>query len=140
MQNKIIIQISNKLFENLRIFKYFGMGTINQNCTHKEIKSRQNLRNYFYHPIQNSLPSNLPTEKVNIKIFKFTALPIFLCGCNSWSLILREEHRLKVIRNRMQIGIFGPKKEEVTGGWKKTHMRSFIIYTLQQIQNGSKFC
>jgi hypothetical protein len=48
-------------------------------------------------------------------------LPIVLYGCETWSLTLREEHRLRVIENRVLRRIFGPKREEVTGEWRKLH-------------------
>jgi hypothetical protein len=42
-------------------------------------------------------------------------------GCETWSLALREEHRLRVFENRVLGGIFGPKRDEVIGGWRKLH-------------------
>jgi hypothetical protein len=46
---------------------------------------------------------------------------IILYGCKTWSLTLREEYRLRVFENRMLRRIFGPKRDEVTGGWRKLH-------------------
>jgi len=51
-------------------------------------------------------------------------LPVVLYGCETWSLTLREERRLRVSENRM-MRIFGPKKEEVTGEWRKLHNEEF---------------
>ena len=48
-------------------------------------------------------------------------LPVVLYGCETWSLTLREEHRLRVFENRVLRGIFGPKRDEVTGEWRKLH-------------------
>jgi hypothetical protein len=45
---------------------------------------------------------------------------VVLYGCETWSLTLREEHRLRVFENRM-LRLFGPKRDEVTGGWRKLH-------------------
>jgi hypothetical protein len=42
-------------------------------------------------------------------------------GCETWSLTLREEHKLRVFENRMLRRIFGPKRDEVKGEWKKLH-------------------
>jgi hypothetical protein len=42
-------------------------------------------------------------------------------GCETWSLTLREEHRLRVFENRVLRRVFGPKRDEVTGGWRKLH-------------------
>jgi hypothetical protein len=58
---------------------------------------------------------------VKIKIYKTVILPVVLYGCETWSLTLREEHRLRVFENRVLRGIFGPKRDEVTGGWRKMH-------------------
>jgi hypothetical protein len=49
----------------------------------------------------------------------FPILPVVLYGCETWSLTLREEHRLRVFENRVLRRIFGPKGEEVTGEWRK---------------------
>jgi hypothetical protein len=46
---------------------------------------------------------------------------VVLYGCKTWSLTLREEHRLRVFENKMLRRIFGPKRDEVTGGWRKLH-------------------
>jgi hypothetical protein len=54
-------------------------------------------------------------------LYKNAILPVGLCGCETWSLTLRKEHRLRVFENRMLKRIFGPKGDEVTGGWKKLH-------------------
>jgi hypothetical protein len=48
-------------------------------------------------------------------------MPVVLCECETLSLTLREEHRLKVFGNRMLRRIFGPRRDEVTGGWRKLH-------------------
>jgi hypothetical protein len=48
-------------------------------------------------------------------------LPVVLYGCETWSLTLREEHRLRVFENRVLRGIFGPKRDEVSGEWRKLH-------------------
>jgi hypothetical protein len=44
-----------------------------------------------------------------------------LYGCETWSLTLKEKHRLRVFENRVLGRIFGPKRDEVTGGWRKLH-------------------
>jgi hypothetical protein len=48
-------------------------------------------------------------------------LPVVLYGCETWSLTLREEHRLRVFENRVLRRIFGPKRFEVMGDWRKLH-------------------
>jgi hypothetical protein len=46
---------------------------------------------------------------------------VVLYGCETWSLTLREEHRLRAFENRVLRRIFGPKRDEVTGEWRKLH-------------------
>jgi len=48
-------------------------------------------------------------------------LPVVLYGCETWSLALREEHRFRVFENRVLSRIFGPKRDEETGEWRKLH-------------------
>jgi hypothetical protein len=48
-------------------------------------------------------------------------MPVVLYGCETWSLTLREEHRLRVFENRVLGRIFGPKRDNVTGDWRKLH-------------------
>jgi hypothetical protein len=58
---------------------------------------------------------------VNIMICRNIILPVVLCGCESLSLTLREECRLKVFENRVLRRIFGPKRDELTGEWRIIH-------------------
>jgi hypothetical protein len=58
---------------------------------------------------------------VQVKIYKTIILPLVLYGRENWSLTLREEHRLRVFENRVLRRIFGPKRVEVTGEWRKLH-------------------
>jgi len=68
-----------------------------------------------------SRASSLLSKNINIKIYRTIILPVVLYGCETWSLTLREEHRLRVFENRMLRRIFGPKRDEVTGEWRKLH-------------------
>jgi hypothetical protein len=67
------------------------------------------------------LSSRLLSRNVKVKIYKTIILPDVLYGCETWSLTLREERRLTVIENRVLRRIFGPKRDEVTGEWRKLH-------------------
>jgi hypothetical protein len=86
---------------------------------HKEIKSRLNSGNACYHSVQSLLSSRLLSRNVKVKIYKTIILRVVLYGCETWSLTLREEHRLRVFENRVLRGIFGPKRDGVTGDWRK---------------------
>jgi hypothetical protein len=57
--------------------------------------------------------------KLKIRIYKTIILPVVLYGCEIWSLTLREEHRLRVFENRVLRSIFGPRRVEVTRGWRE---------------------
>jgi hypothetical protein len=57
---------------------------------------------------------------LKIKIYRIIILQVFY-GCKTWSLTLREECRLKVFQNRVLRRIYGPKRDEVTGEWRKVH-------------------
>jgi hypothetical protein len=59
------------------------------------------------------------SKNLKIKLYKTVILPVVLYGCETWSLTLREEHRLRVFENRM-LRIFGPKREE-DESWRKCH-------------------
>ena len=59
------------------------------------------------------------SKNVNIKIYRTIILPVVLYGCETWSLTMREEHRLRVFENRVLSRTFGPKRDGVTGEWRK---------------------
>jgi hypothetical protein len=65
---------------------------------------------------------------VKIKIYKTIILSVVLYGCGAWSFTLRGERRFRVFVKRMLRKIFGPKKEEIKGGWRKLHIACFIIH------------
>ena len=65
--------------------------------------------------------SSLLSKNIKIKIYRAIILRVVFCGCETWSLTLREERRLTVFENRVLRRIFGPKRDEVTGEWRKLH-------------------
>jgi len=65
--------------------------------------------------VQNLLYSCSLTKNIKIKTHRTIILPVVLYGCETWSLALREEHRLRVFENRILRRILGPKKDKVTG-------------------------
>ena len=70
--------------------------------------------------MQNLLSSSLLTKNVKIKIYRII-LPLVLYGCETWSLTMREEHRLRVFVNRLLMRIFGAKRDKATREWRKLH-------------------
>jgi hypothetical protein len=80
------------------------------------------------------LSSHLLSKNVKVKIYKTIILPVVFCGCETWSLTLREEHKLRVFENRVLRRIFGPKMDEVTGEWRKLHNEELhILYSSSNI-------
>ena len=79
------------------------------------------LGNACYHSVQNLLSSRLLSKNLKIKIYRTIILPVVLYECENWSLTLREERRLRVFENRVLRKVFGPKRDEVTGEWRKLH-------------------
>ena len=71
--------------------------------------------------MQNLLSSSLLSKTFKIKMYRTIILPVVLYGCETWSLILRVERRLRVFENRVLRRIFGPKRDEVTREWRKLH-------------------
>jgi hypothetical protein len=67
------------------------------------------------------LSSCLLSKNIKIRIHKTIILPVVLYGCETWSQTLREDHRLRVFANRVLRRIFGPKRDEVAGSWRKLH-------------------
>jgi hypothetical protein len=69
-------------------------------------------------------------KNLKIRIYKTIILPVVLYGCETWSLKLREEQRLRVFQNRVLRRIFGPKRDEVTGEWRILHIEELRdLYT-----------
>jgi hypothetical protein len=72
-----------------------------QNLIQEEIKRRLNSGNACYHSVQNLLSSRLLSKNVKVRIYKTIILPVVLYGCETWSLTVREEHKLRVFENRV---------------------------------------
>ena len=71
--------------------------------------------------MQNLLSSSLLSKNAKIKIYRTIIVLVVLYGCETWSLTLREQCRLRVFENRVLRRIFGPKRDEVTGEWRRLH-------------------
>jgi len=84
-----------------------------------EIKRRLKSGNACYHSARNFLSSSLLSKNLKIKIYKTIILPVVLYGCETWSLTMGEERRLRVFENSVLRRKFGPKRDEVTREWKK---------------------
>ena len=86
-----------------------------------EIKSRLNSKNTCSHWVQNIFSSHLLAKNMEIMVYRTIILPVVWCGCESWSLTMREESRIRMSENRVLRRIFGPTRDKVTGKWRRLH-------------------
>ena len=124
----------HELMETVEQIKYLATTPTNQNFIHEEIKSRLKSGNACYHSEQNLLSSSLLSKSVKIKTFRsIIILPVVLYGCETWSLTLREECRLRVFENKV-LRIFGPERDEVTGEWRRLYNKElYAMYSSPNI-------
>jgi hypothetical protein len=108
------IKISYRSIKNVSQFKYLRTTVTNQNLIQEEFKGE-------FNSVQNLLSSRLLLRDLKIKIYKNIIVSVVLCACETLFLTLREEHRLRVFENRVLRRIFGPRRNEVTGGWRKLY-------------------
>ena len=115
------VRIDNSSFERVEQFRYLGSTLTNENSIQKEIKSKLKSGNACYQSVQNLLSSSLLYKNLKIKIYRTIILSVVLYGCETWSLTLREERRLRVFENMVLRRIFGSRRDDVTGEWRKQH-------------------
>jgi hypothetical protein len=99
---------SHKLKIDNSSFERVGTTLMNQNSIQKKIKSRLKSGNVCYHSVQNLLSSSLLSKTLKTNIYRTIIFPVAVYGCGTWSLTLREEHRLRVFANRVLKRKFGP--------------------------------
>ncbi|KAJ4441804.1 hypothetical protein ANN_11662 [Periplaneta americana] len=99
------INIGDLSFEEVEKFKYLGATVTNINDTREEIKRRINMGNACYYSVEKLLSSSLLSKNLKVRIYKTVILPVLLYGCETWTLTLREEHRLRVFENKHGVGV-----------------------------------
>ena len=104
------IKVYNKCLKRVEQFRCLVTTLMNQNSIHKEIKSRLKVGNASC-LVQDLLSSSLLSKHKKIKIYRTIIMPVVLYGCETWTLILREECRLRVFENTVLRRIFGPKRQ-----------------------------
>ena len=114
------VRIDNSTFERVEEFKYLGTTLTNQNSIPEESKSRLRSGSVCYHSVQNLLSSRLLSKNLKSKTYR-TIILLVLYGCETWSLTLRDERRLRVFENMVLRRIFGRRRDEVTWEWRKLH-------------------
>jgi hypothetical protein len=86
--------------EHVSQFRYLRMTVTSQNLIQEEINGRLNSGNVCYHSVQNLLSSRLLLKNVKVRIYTIIILPVVLYGGETWSLTLREEHKLMVFESK----------------------------------------
>ena len=112
---------------------YLGSLLTNENDIHEEIKCRVKTGILCYYSVQ-TLFCRLFSKNLKIKMYEYKTiiLPVVLYGCETWSLTLREEGRLRVFENRILRRIFGPKMDE-NGEWRRLNNEG--LYSLYRSPN-----
>ncbi|KAJ4426392.1 hypothetical protein ANN_27206 [Periplaneta americana] len=118
------IKIGDLSFEEVEKFKYLGATVTNINDPWEEIKRRINMANACYYSVEKLLSSSLLSKNLKVRIYKTVILLVVLYDCETWTLTLREEQRLRVFENKVVRKIFGAKRDEVTGERRKYTSKS----------------
>jgi len=127
------MKIDNRSFERVEEFKYLVTTLTYQNSIQEEIKSRLKVGNACYYSVQNLLSSSLLSKNLKIKVYRTIILPVVLCGCETWSLNLREECRLRVFENRVLRKNMGLRGTKWQGSGENYIVRSLMICTPHSI-------
>ena len=126
--------VYNITFERGEEVKYLETTLTDENYIEEEIKNRLRLRNACYHLVQNLMSSRLLSRNLKIKIYRNIILPVVLYGCETWSLTLWEERKLRVFENRVLRRIFGPRRDEAAEDWRRLHNEELnYLYTSPNI-------
>ena len=119
------IVTENFSFEKVEKFKYLGVMVKNINDTCEEIKRRINTGHACYYSLKKILSSSLLSKKLKVNTYKIFILPVVLYGCETWSLTLKEEHRLRVFENKVLRKIFGAKGDDIQENGESCIMLSY---------------
>ena len=89
-----------------------------------------------YYSLEKILTSRLLSKKLKVKTYKTIILPVVLYGCETRSLTLREEHRIRVFENKVLRKIFGSKRDEITANGENYTILSYMHCILRLTKLG----
>ena len=115
------IKIDNSSFERVEQLKYLGTTLTNQTSIQKEIKCRLKSGIACYFSVKHLLSSSSPSTNMKLKIYRIITLYVVLYGCETWLLTLREERSMRLFEDSVLRIMFGTKRDEVIGEWRKLH-------------------
>ena len=131
MQDKTTIQVLNKSFKYTGNSKYLRTILTNQHMHEKKSGSKH----ICCHSLQNHLCTHLLYEtSVKIKIYRNIIILAVLCGCETWSIALREEHRLRILENGELRKIHGSKRQKVNEELHDTYYPTGEFYVIHTVR------
>jgi hypothetical protein len=113
--------MGNRAFGMMEQLKYVSTTVTNQNSIHEEIKSRLKSGEVSCRSVQNLVSASLISKNTNIKIYRIIILPVVFMVVKLGLSNTAEERRLEVFENRLLRRIFGPKRDEASGEWRRLH-------------------
>jgi hypothetical protein len=118
-------------------FKYLVTNLTNQNSVYKKIKSRLKSGNTLFSA--ELFSSSLLSKNTKLKIYTIITLPVALCGYETWSLTLIQEHQQRMSENTVLRKIFGPKRNHIPWEWCRLHNKElYDLYFSPNIIQGIK--
>ena len=119
------LEVKDMTFERVRVFRYLG-GLVEDTAdmgVGAEVRQRLHSGNACFFAVNKLLKSRILSRNTKIRIYRTIILPVVLYGCETWALTRQQEDRFRVFENRVLRKIFGAKRDEETGEYRRLHNR-----------------